>query len=311
MLSALFIVLPIFALIFIGWLAGWRGMLGPAASAEISRFVVLLALPALLFNVVAGARSEDLWQPRYIAAFTLASLLCMGLAVTVAMRRHGRLADAAIEGLNAAYPNIGYVGIPLSVMTFGQPGLLPASIGAILTMCVTFAAAIVLVEIALHRDVPPRLVVLKVAGRLARNPILIAPVIAAPFPLLGISVPVPVDTTLKLLGAAASPCALVALGLFFAARRPSLDQGHGFTAFLVAVKLLLHPALAWVLGTYVVGLPALWTNALVLMSALPSGTGSFMLAELYGRDATVSSRTIVITTLLSILSLAAIVGAVG
>ncbi len=311
MLSALFIVLPIFALIFIGWLAGWRGMLGPAASAEISRFVVLLALPALLFNVVAGARSAELWQPGYIAAFTIASSLSMAVSVIVALRLHGSLADAAIEGLNAGYPNIGYVGIPLAVMTFGQPGLLPASIGAIITMCVTFASTIVMVEIALHRDVPAGGVVLKVAGRLARNPILIAPVMAAPFPLLGLAVPPPIDTTMKLLGAAASPCALVALGLFFAARRPSPDKSYGYTAYLVVAKLVVHPALAWFFGRYVFDLSPFWTSALVLMCALPSGTGSFMLAESYGRDATLSSRTIVITTLVSIISLALIVGSVG
>ena len=78
MLSALLIVIPIFALIFAGWLAGRAGVLGPHAAAEINRFVVWMALPALLFNVIANANWRDLWQPGFIAVFTLSGAFSMG-----------------------------------------------------------------------------------------------------------------------------------------------------------------------------------------------------------------------------------------
>ena len=75
MLSTLSVVLPIFAVIFAGWLARRLELLGPAATSELNRYVVYLALPALLFDVVAHARGHEIWQPGFIAAFGLSSAL--------------------------------------------------------------------------------------------------------------------------------------------------------------------------------------------------------------------------------------------
>jgi len=68
----------------------------------------------------------------------------------------------------------------------------------------------------------------------------------------------------------------------------------------VALKLLLHPALAWVLAYHVFPLPPLWAQAAVLLCALPTGTGPYMLAELYGRGGAGVSRAILWSTLGSV-----------
>lgn len=310
MLSALLIVIPIFALILVGWLAGRFGVLGPHATAEINRFVIWLALPALLFDVIANANWSDLWQPGFIAVFALSGLLSMGLALFVCLSRHGNLTDAAIEGLNAGYSNIGFVGFPIVLIALGREALVPATIGAIITMCIIFALAIVLIETGLQTAANPHHLARKVGRTLVRNPILVASVTAAAFPLLDIGVPAPAQTFLKLLGGAASPCALVALGLFLAAERPTSKPRHGVTAFLVSCKLLLHPVLAWGLARFVIDLSPFSTQAVVLLAALPAGTGSFMLAEYYRREAEISSRTIVISTLVSIATISLCIGAI-
>jgi malonate transporter and related proteins len=107
MISTLIVVLPIFALIFAGWLARRIGVLGPHATTELNRFVVYLALPALLFDIVAHARWVDVWQPGFIAAFGLSGALIFGVTVALRLRRPRHLADAAIDGLNAGYANTG------------------------------------------------------------------------------------------------------------------------------------------------------------------------------------------------------------
>ncbi|MBP1848403.1 hypothetical protein J2046_006694 [Rhizobium petrolearium] len=150
MISAFLLVIPVFALIFAGWLAGRTGVLGSAAAGEINRFVVWLALPAMLFNIIASANWSELWQPGFIAVFTLSGLLAMTVAMAVRFRGHRNLADAAIEGLNAGYSNIGFVGFPIVLAALGQEALVPATIGSIITMCVIFAATIVIVEVALQ-----------------------------------------------------------------------------------------------------------------------------------------------------------------
>ena len=309
MLSTLLVVLPIFALIFAGWLARRIGVLGTAATTELNRFVVFLALPALLFDVTAHAHWSAIWKPGFIGAFGLSSLAVF--AVTVLIRRgEGRpLSDAAVDGLNAGYPNTGFMGFPLGLVAFGPEALAPTTVAAILTVCGVFAVAIVLIETGLRREtgdggaggsgVP----VWRMVGRsLIRNPLLVAPALGALVPTAGLTLPASAETFLKLLGGAASPCALVALGLFLAQkRRPGGVQTRA-AALLVGLKLAGQPLLAYGLGRFLFDLPPLLLHVAVLMAALPTGTGPFMLAEFYRREADLTARVVLVSTILSIVT---------
>ncbi len=299
MFSTLLVVLPIFALIFAGWLARRLRVLGPNASSELNRFVVALALPALLFDIVAHARWAEIWQPGFIATFGLSALAVFALTVTIRLRRPLHLADAAIDGLNAGYANVGFVGFPLALVALGRDAMAPTLIATILTACVTFAIAIILIEVGLQTERRRGRLVLKVAGSLVRNPLLIAPVLGALVPLAGLAVPAPVETFFKLLGGAASPCALVALGLFLAAERDATARMAGATTLLVGFKLVLHPVVAWGLARLFDLSPPL-THTAVLLSALPTGTGPFMLAEFYDRQADVTCKVVLISTVVSV-----------
>jgi predicted permease len=311
MLAALPIVLPIFALIFAGWAARRIGVLGPHATGEINRFVVYLALPALLFDVVAHAHWTELWQPGFIAAFGLSALIAFMVTVVVRLRRPLHLADAAIDGLNASYANTGYIGFPLAVMAFGQDALAPTTVATVMTVCVLFAIAIVLIETGLQTEARGLHVAVKVARSLARNPLLVAPVLGALVPLTGLSLPAPVETFLKLLGGAASPCALVALGLFLAGAKAATERDFASTTVLVGFKLVLQPLLAWVLAALVFKLPPLLTHTSVLLAALPTGTGPFMLAEFYRREAAVTSNAVLVSTAISVITLSAYIAFAG
>jgi malonate transporter len=299
LLSVLTIVLPIFALIFAGWGARRSGMLGPHATGELNRFVVYLALPALLFDIVANARWSVIWQPSFVAAFGLGAGLVFAGTVLLRRRQGRPLADAAVDALNAAYANTGFIGFPLALSVLGAGALAPALIATILTVCVLFAVALVLLEIALQTERHPLRMARTVALALARNPLLIAPLAGAVCLAFALKVPVPVESFLKLLGAAASPCALVALGLFLAERRDA-TPARGATALLVTLKLIAQPALTWLLATYVFQLAAPLTHAAVLLAALPTGTGPFMVAEFYRREAGITARVVLVSTIVSL-----------
>ncbi len=304
MLSTLLIVLPIFALILVGWMARRIGVFGPNATIELNRFVVYLALPALLFDIVAHARWADIWQPGFIAAFGLSSVLVFALTLAIRLRPTRHLADATIDGLNAAYGNTGFMGVPLALLALGPASLPAATIATIMTVCVTFALAIVVIEAGLQSEASRGQLVMKVATSLARNPLLVAPAVAALIPLAGWSVPEPIEVVLKMLGGSASPCALVALGLFLAEKREGAGDA-GSTALLVALKLFLQPAIAWVIAALIFKLPPLLIHAAVLLAALPTGTGPFMLAEYYQREAQITAKVILVSTVLSVLTLSA------
>ncbi|MDC6127686.1 AEC family transporter, partial [Burkholderia gladioli] len=114
--------------------------------------------------------------------------------------------------------------------------------------------------------------------------------------------PASVWACLRLGSGAASPCALVSLGLFLAEKRPA----HGVlpdALLLTAIKLVVQPALTWWLSARVFGLPPVLVAMAVVLAALPTGTGPFMLAEFYRREPQVTSRIILFSTVASIATL--------
>lgn len=303
MLSTLFVVLPVFALIFAGWLARRLGVLGPQATTELSRFVVYLALPALLFDIVAHARWADLWRPGFVGAFGLGAMLTFALAVAVRRPRVRTLGDAVIDGLNAGYANTGFLGFPLVLAALGREAMGPTLLATILTVCILFAVAVILVETSLRAKTHPRRLAIEVGRSLLCNPLLVAPALGALVPVLGLGLPTPAEGFLKLLGGAASPCALVALGLFLSENRASGMSAPGSTALLVGFKLILQPAVTWALAVGAFDLAPMLTQTAVLLAALPTGTGPFMLAELYRRDASVTSSVVLVSTTVSVLTI--------
>ncbi|WP_277187518.1 AEC family transporter [Caballeronia sp. BR00000012568055] len=301
LLTPLFtIILPIFGLIFAGYACRRFNKLGPTAASELNKFVVYLALPALLFDIMSKTPWSELDQPAFIAAFGIGSAAVFLLTLVVRLMQSRHLADASIDGLNAAYPNTGFVGLPLCLLAFGKESLAPAVIATIITVCVLFACAIVLIELGLQTEKNFGATFRRVGWSLMKNPLLIAPIAGALFSGAGAHVPAGAEALLKLLGGAASPCALVALGLFLGAKGEA--QSAKTTSALVSLKLFAQPVLTWFLAVHLFGLPPLWSKTAVILSALPTGAGPFMLAEFYRREGGVTSNAILFSTVVSLIT---------
>lgn len=307
-MTTLIVVLPIFALILAGWLCRRAGVLGENAATEISRFVVYLALPAVLFDITGHATWASFYQPGLIAAFSGGAVGVFALTIALRLWRGRHLADAGIDGLNASYANTAFMGFPIGLALFGQDSLAPVTIATILTVCILFCVSIILVEIGLQTETRAGPMLLNIGKSLARNPLILAPVLGVGAAMLGWSPSGGVERFLKLLGAAASPCALVALGLFLGQKSPGAASATAASLPLVALKLIAQPALTWVLATQIFHLTPRLTDITVVIAALPTGTGPFMLAELYSREAAVTSRTILISTVLSLVTISAYLG---
>ena len=310
MLSVLPIVIPVFALIASGYAARRIGVMGAPAVSELNRFVVYLALPALLFDVMAHAKPSELAQPEFIAAFGLACGLIFYGTVGISLLAGRPLSSASIEGLLSSYANTAYMGFPILLMLFGRDSLVPVTIASILTVCVLFASAIVLIEVSIHREHRPWTLVKKVSGSLVRNPLLIAPVLGVLYGATGIGFSASAETFLKLLGGAASPLALVVIGLFLAEPRPVVAKEMGAAAGLAAIKLFGQPALTWGLAT-ALAVPPKLTAMAVLLAAMPTGTGPFMLAEFYKLPAVITSAVILVSTVGSLVTLPLFMLALG
>jgi malonate transporter and related proteins len=293
------VVLPVFLLILIGYVGGRTGKLGINASVELNRFVVWLALPAQLFNFAANSGWQTLWQPGFITAFFLSCFIVFVLVLIIRWMNNRDLAAASFDGLSASYSNTGYMGIPLCVLALGQDGLAPAIISTFIVF-VMFALATVLIEIGILSHKKSHEIVLSVIKSLCTNPLLIAPVAGLAWAASGLTLYDPVAKVIAFLAAASTPCALVSIGLFLMQKSAAAPaQAWGISL----AKLIVQPVIAWVIAGPILELPTLWVNAIVILSALPTGTGPFMLAQYYKADGSVISRVVLITTVSSLLTL--------
>ena len=306
--TVLVVIAPIFSLILLGYACGRTRRLGEHAASELNKLVVWLCLPALLFKVTATAVWAQIWQPGFILSFGLG---CMAvffgtLAWKVASGR--QLVEGSIDGLSAAYANTGYIGIPLCLMVLGPSGLEPALISSLIVVCVLFAVAVTLVEVGLQSEPNLARAGLAVAVALAKNPLVVTPMVGAAWAFTGLGLAEPVTRLLDMLAAATTPCALISLGLFLA--RPGKPASRGAWP-LVVLKLMGQPLITGWLAFKVFVLPPLWAHSAVLLSALPTGTGPFMIAEYYKREAGTISRVILLSTLGSVVTLSACIVWIG
>lgn len=292
---------PVFALIMTGWLCARYKLLNALSMEGLNKFVIYLALPAQLFDAMSHARLSDLAQPGFYWAFSIGMLATAGLHTFLARKNKSPQTDKIIQSMTAAYSNAGFMGIPLSLIVFGKAGLSPAIITTLFTVSLLFALTIMWIEMTRLDQGRFGSVMLKVGLALIKNPLLIAPILGICWSALDLSMPSAIDRYINLLGEAATPCALVAIGLFLAAN-PIRGFDHSVLR-IVFLKIGFQPLLTALLAFYVFDMPRMWAQIAILSSALPVGTGPFMMAQIYQRDASASAQAILISTLCSVITI--------
>ncbi len=297
------VVLPVFAIILSGYLIGRFKVLGEASSEALNGFVYYVALPVLLFHSVAKAPPEKVFVWGYIATYAAAGFATFALGVLVSrLIFKRRLAENALFAMGSVFGNTGYMGIPLAIVAFGEAAALPAIVATVLHGVIWVPLVLAMVETDMRDGGGGRL--RDIALSLVRNPMLVAPVAGILWSLTGIALPGPVDNFASILGAAAGPCALFALGMFLVGK--PLHEGAGEVGSMVVLKLLFHPLITWIFAFYVFTLEPLWATVAVLMAALPAGANCYVLAQQYGRFVERSSAAILISTVLAVATVAAL-----
>ena len=298
-------VVPIFGLILVGWLCGKWNVLNVAAADGLNRFVVYVALPALLFMAMVDADLDAMSELGFVASYVFGTLMATLIYFWISRREGLGFLPRIINGLGASYSNTGYMGIPLLLLLFGEKALPIAVIGTVLTGAVQFSVTIVIIEVYRARGGTVAPALKKVGLSLLKNPIFMATLIGIVFSALDFRPPVAIEGGIEMLAKAATPCALLTIGLFIAqttvpASSPSVKQ-------IVTLKLFVHPLITGFLAFVVFRLDPLWAWCAILATALPVGTGPFMVAHIYKQDAAVSARAILISTLISVITLSALI----
>ena len=237
------VVFPVFAIMLTGYLLGHFKVLGEASSEALNRFVYFVALPALFFISLARAPISEVFYWPMLIAFGGGMAITFALAVLVAhFAFPGSFGAKGMSGIAAIFSNTGYMGLPLLLLIYGDAGLLPGIVTSIMTGVVAMALATAILEI----ETSGRGRVGVLAGRVVlgviKSPLLIAAIAGLLVAWAGFELPKAVQTFSDLLAAAAGPSALFAIGLFVAGR--SFERGIGEAAWIVLVKVLVHPTTA-------------------------------------------------------------------
>ncbi|MEO8722558.1 MAG: AEC family transporter [Sphingobium sp.] len=306
MLTTIATILPVFLIILVGYGAARSGVLPTDSAQVLNRFVIWIPLPCLMFHIVATTDWVRQWDTGFVIASVGASMAVFGLGMCVGRWRGLSLADMAVDGLNASYANTAYIGLPLLTLVLGPASRPYVVVAASLTLMLLFASAVILIEMARHKANGFAYASGQAVKGTIRNPVVVAPLLGLLWWLSGIKLPVPLDNMLDMVGGSASPTALLAIGLFLA-QRPLLGAiTNPFVVSLSAIKLVVHPALTAVIALYMLHLPRPVAAAAIMVAAMPTGTGPFMVTGFYARDGAVTSGTILLSTIVSILTIAAI-----
>lgn len=302
------IVLPVFGIIFAGYAARRCGLLGAESSEALNRFVYYIALPPLLFLFMARAPLHEIARLPFIAAYLLGALLSGGCAMAAAriLFGHRDLASTALHGFAACFSNTAYLGIPLFLAAFGPTHTMPAVVATLASNLVLIALTIALIERGQTTRYGRARIARDVAGALLRNPVLVSLLAGLAASATHLSLPAPVERFLDLLAGAAGPSALFALGLSLYGY--PLRAGAAETGWLVMLKLGLQPLLTWWLAHRVFSLPPFWADSAVLLSALPAGALVFVIARRYGVCVRRASAVVVLSTTLSVITIAVLLG---
>jgi predicted permease len=294
-------IAPLFAVIFLGFFAGRAGFLGDAGVRGLGAFVFNFAIPPYVFRLMAATDLAAIGEWGFLGGYLGAQAI-----VFVASAALGRLlfaqglAAMTIQGFGAAFSNGVMLALPLLLWLYGERGGLPALL--IITLdVIVFSSVTVLLELARGGGRRGGRLVLQAVRAVLANPIIMGTVLGILFAASGLALPAVVDRTLVFIGQAAAPSALFALGATLSLRR--LAGSLGPAGLMLALKLFVHPLLAWLAFAWLLELDPLWVSAGVIFAACPVGLNVYVFAQHYEVQIEAASSAILISTALAMVTI--------
>lgn len=295
--------LPFFALIALGYGAGRSRFFPPEATAYLTKFVFFFALSAMLFRFAARLPLAEVFDLNVVLAYLLGTGAIYLLATLVAFLRRQSLEVAAVEAQCAVIGNVGFLGLPMFIMLFGPESVGPMML-VLATDLIVFSSLIVIL-INGARDGRMSLGILRsITLGLLRNPMIVSISAGLIWSALALPIPQPMDDFLSILGSAATPGALFAIGASLASASAERVAVAGWLSFC---KLALHPAAVALAALWLIPLEPFAATVVITAAALPVAGNVYMLAQHYGIAPHRASAAILFSTLLSVISIPVVV----
>ena len=299
--SILDIILPIFLLIGAGYGIGRARIFSPEQIKGFARFVLLVALPALIFHSLATSPVQAIFQPRFLLVYgmaSLASFLCGYMWFRMRGRKSG--AVSAVRAMGMSCSNSAFIALPMMVQIFGPAGVRPIALSMIIENLLMLPLTFMLVEAGLGKHDSVGQAIRGIMVGLMRSSLLIAIVMGGLFCLFSLSLPTPVDKAVTILAGASAPLALMAIGAGLAG--VALRGRINSIATISFGKLIVHPLMAvLLLSFFPIGDP-LFRVSLLLLAAMPMAS-IFPLMAVRSDDVETCSAALLLATTLSFFTL--------
>lgn len=302
--TLLTIMLPVFGIVLIGFAAAKFRVLDEAAIRGVTKFVFVIALPVALFRSMATAPLPEEIPWGLFGSYYIAALSSFFLGMFLTGRFFGRsLVGQAVTGLAAAFPNTVLLGIPVIVTAFGERAMVPIFLLLSVHATILLTTATVVLEAGRSSEAggSPREIVLHTVQGIVTNPVVMAILGGLMWNLMGLPFPAVLDGITEKLGQAALPTAVFAVGASTAMYK--IDGNTVEAGVLILLKLILHPALVYVLAAFVFRLDPLWTATATLLAAMPSGVNVYLFADRYDTGHRTAATSILASTPLSFLTI--------
>ena len=306
MLDVLRVTFPFFALVLCGYWAARRQMLPFEAIPGLNGFVLFFALPCMLFRFGANTPIAQLLDASAFFMYLFCALVMVAFVVAITLNKRFGWNDAAFGALVGAFPNTGFMGVPLLVALLGAAAAGPAIVTIVIDMVITTSLCVALSRLDGAGQQGVGQAAKNALLGVVKNPLPWAILLGTFFSAFQIELPEPVEKTVALLGDAASPVALFTIGAVLArSQKIAHHEQHGPLTWkdyvpVALIKLFLHPVLVLVVGLAAIsmGAPidAFALKVMVLVAALPSASNVAMLSERFGADNGRIARIILVST---------------
>lgn len=290
-------LVPIFAVMALGYFAGWIRDIDNRHVTELNALVMDFALPAALFVATATTHRSLLLAQWPLLLLLLASMLALFALSFWVQRRLFRLgpSEAAVQALTIAAPNYAAAGLALITSMFGASETIYVALAVATGSVVLSPLALAILESdqPTNGDATGIKAVLRGINRSLRKPIVLAPIAGMAFSLLGIPLAEPIKDSFQLIGKSAGGVALFLTGLILSAQRIELNWNVLSGTIL---KNLVHPLLA--LGLLLaLPLEQQTERAAILLCALPCGFFGTLFALRYRLESHLPGSTLIVSSL--------------
>jgi len=303
MLAIFLQTLPFFALIGLGYWAGRSGFFTAEATAYLTKFVFYFALSAMLFRFAANLTLAEVLDWTFVAAYLSATAAIYLVATAVALFRRLGIEEAAVEAQCAVIGNVGFLGVPMLALLLGEAAVGPVMM--VLAVDLIVFGSLIVILITGARDRRMSLGILRTVGLgLVKNPMIVSIVLGLGWSALSLPIPAPMNDFLSILGAAATPGALFAIGASLASKSAERMRVAGWLSFS---KLVLHPGAVALAALVLFPVEPYAASVMIAAAALPVAGNVYILAQHYGVAPHRVSAAILISTAASILTVSAVI----